>query len=159
MIANWNIFSAQPGIVVGPIVPYEHGSIKAAYDPRRLIRNNAVPPQGIPPPCFSRDTEKPERPDIAESRSDSLQPKHQKCTSEKLTPVMAIGTISSSFYLSRAAKAEPAGGQITMEANLLQARSQFVGISAAAAATATAAAATAAHRSTSTVQCGMSRMF
>lgn len=158
MIANWNIISAQPGRVVGPIVPYEHGSIKAAYDPRRLIRNNVVPPQGIPPPCcFSRDTEKPERPDITESGRDSLQPKHQKCTSEKLTPVMAIGTISSSFYLSRAAKAESAGSQITMEANLLQARSQFVGISAAAAAT--AAAATAAHRSTSTVQCGMSTMF
>lgn len=154
MIENWNIFSAKPGRVVGPVISNENGSIKAACDPKRSIRNDGVPPQGIPPSyCFSMNTEKPERSDITEAERDlSLQSKHQNCTAEKLTPDIATDTNSSLFYPSRAAKAEPAGSQIAVEANLLQARSQFVGITAAA-------AATAAHRSIGTVQYGLSRMF
>ncbi|XXG90490.1 hypothetical protein AAC387_Pa12g2245 [Persea americana] len=154
LLAAPRIPVAKPGRVVGPVISNENGSIKAACDPRRSIRNNVVPPQGIPPPyCFSMNTENPERPDMTEAERDlSLQSKYQNCMAEKLTPDIATDTNSSLFYPSRAAKAEPAGSQIAMEANLLQARSQFVGITAAA-------AATAAHRSMGTVQYGISRMF
>lgn len=50
--------AAKPGKVVGPVMPYENGGLKDAYDPRRIIRNNTVlPPQhsSIPPEyCFHR---------------------------------------------------------------------------------------------------------
>ncbi|XP_077252339.1 mitogen-activated protein kinase 10-like [Tasmannia lanceolata] len=53
--------SAKPGKVVGPVMPYENGSIKDIYDPRRLIRNAVLPPQAIPPAYhFQRNPTKPE---------------------------------------------------------------------------------------------------
>ncbi|XP_058095266.1 mitogen-activated protein kinase 10-like isoform X2 [Magnolia sinica] len=148
---------AKPGKVVGPVMPYENGGIKDAYDPRRMIRNAVLPPQTIPPPyCYgSRSMAKLERLNTsAESERDSLssQPKHPQCMASKLVPDVAIDMNAPPFYLTRAGKADLAGDRMAMESNLLQAKSQFSGISAAA-------AATAAHRKVGAVQFGVSSMY
>ncbi|KAG9447501.1 hypothetical protein H6P81_013629 [Aristolochia fimbriata] len=145
---------AKPGKVVGPVVPYENGSIKDAYDPRRMIRNAIVPPQGVPPPyCFRRNpSTKPDR--DTECESDLLSHPKPPHLPPKLAPDIAIDMNASPFYLSRASKMETAEDRIAIEANLLQAKSQFGGITAA-----TTAAAAAAHRKVGAVHFGMSRMY
>lgn len=134
-------------------MPYENGSIKDAYDPRRLIRNAVLPPQAIPPPyCLRRSTTKPDRLDHRAESERELQPKPTQYVSGKLAPEVAIDINASPFYHSRVVKADHIDDRITMDANLLQAKSQFSGIGAAA-------AATAAHRKVGTVQFGMTRMY
>eukprot|EP00262_Sarcandra_glabra_P019201 TRINITY_DN7151_c1_g1_i4.p1 TRINITY_DN7151_c1_g1~~TRINITY_DN7151_c1_g1_i4.p1 ORF type:complete len:362 (-),score=61.31 TRINITY_DN7151_c1_g1_i4:307-1392(-) len=134
---------ARPGKVVGPVFPYDTGSIKDAYDPRRLIRNNNVllsntPQPSIPMPayCFPRSTAKPERPERDTAELGGRGPSQTPCTTTaKLAPDVAIDISASPFYLSQVAKADP-----------VQAKSPFGGIRAA-------------HRKVGTVQYGMSRMY
>ncbi|RWR89081.1 mitogen-activated protein kinase 10-like protein [Cinnamomum micranthum f. kanehirae] len=149
--AQQRIPVAKPGKVVGPVVPYENGIIKDAYDPRRLIRNTVLP-QAIPPYCLRRGTTKPDRSDHAAEAERDLQPKPTQYVAGKLAPDIAIDINASPFYHSRTVKADPVDDRIVMDTNLLQAKSQFSGISAAA-------AATAAHRKVGTVQFGMTRMY
>lgn len=136
---------------MGPVVPYENGIIKDAYDPRRLIRNTVLP-QAIPPYCLRRSTTKPDRSDHAGEAERDLQPKPTQYVAGKLAPDIAIDINASPFYHSRTVKADPVDDRIVMDTNLLQAKSQFGGISAAA-------AATAAHRKVGAVQFGMTRMY
>lgn len=147
---------AKPGKVVGPVVSYENGSIKDAYDPRRFVRNAVLPPQSIPPQyCFRRGNTKPERSEShgAEAERDLLQPKPtQYVTAGKLAPEIAIDMNAPPFYHSRTTKGDQADDRIAIDTNLLQAKSQFNGIGAAA-------AATAAHRKLGAVQFGMTRMY
>ncbi|XP_077250969.1 mitogen-activated protein kinase 10-like [Tasmannia lanceolata] len=139
---------AKPGKVVGPVMPYENGSMKDVYDPRRLIRNAVLPPQAIPPTYhFRRTLAKPEMSEkdtIEAERNLSSQPRPSQYVGAKLAPDIAIDINSSSFYLSRTAKADPAEDRIAIDANMLQAKSQFGGI---------------AQRKVGTVQFGMSRMY
>ncbi|XP_068664755.1 mitogen-activated protein kinase 10-like [Aristolochia californica] len=146
---------AKPGKVVGPVAPYENGSIKDAYDPRRMIRNAVLPPQGVPPPyCFRRNSTRPDRAERdPESESDLLTHSKPPHLPPKLAPDIAIDMNASPFYLSRTSKVETADDRIALDANLLQAKSQFGGITAATAAAATA------HRKVGAVQFGMSRMY
>uniref|UniRef100_A0A0D6QUY4 mitogen-activated protein kinase n=1 Tax=Araucaria cunninghamii TaxID=56994 RepID=A0A0D6QUY4_ARACU len=44
---------AKPGKVMGPVLPYENGNIKEAYNPRRLIRNSGVTTSQYPAPVYS----------------------------------------------------------------------------------------------------------
>ncbi|KAL5990024.1 Mitogen-activated protein kinase 10 [Asimina triloba] len=134
----------KPGKVVGPVVPYESGSIKDAYDPRRVIRNAVLPPQFPQPYCFGRSGVKSERPGMAESESQNPQ-----CTANKLAPDVAIDMSGPPFYLGRGGKADPAGERMVIEANLLQAKAhQYSGIAAAAA-----------PRKVGSVQYGVSSMY
>ncbi|XXG67759.1 hypothetical protein AAC387_Pa06g1025 [Persea americana] len=150
--AQQRIPVAKPGKVVGPVVPYENGSIKDAYDPRRLIRNTVLP-QAIPSYCLRRSTTKPDRSDHVAEAERELQPKPTQYVAGKLAPDIAIDINASPFYHSRTIKADPVDDRIVMDTtNLLQAKSQYSGISAAA-------AATAAHRKVGTVQFGMTRMY
>ncbi|XP_058101162.1 mitogen-activated protein kinase 10-like [Magnolia sinica] len=146
---------AKPGKVVGPVVPYENGNVKDAYDVRRLIRNAVLPPQAAPPPYgFRRNTTRPQRSEAMDAETElPSQPKHTAhCAASKLAPGVAVD-MNPSFYLAQAAKVDAGsiGDQVAMEVNLLQAKSQFSGIGAAAA--------TAAHRKVGTVQFGMTRMY
>ncbi|XP_010924325.1 mitogen-activated protein kinase 10 [Elaeis guineensis] len=157
--APQRIPAAKPGKMVGPVMPYENGSLKDAYDPRRLIRNPVLPPQPVIPPvyCFHRTTGKSESSDrvIAEVGREYVQHKQpQQFIPSKMAPDVALDMRASPFFLSGGTKADPAD-RITMETNLLQAKSPY-GIAVAAAAA--AAAAGGAHRKVGAVQFGFSRM-
>ncbi|XP_077226837.1 mitogen-activated protein kinase 10-like isoform X2 [Tasmannia lanceolata] len=143
---------AKPGKVVGPVMPYENGTIKDVYDPRRLTRNAVLPAQAISPAYhFRRNPAKPERSETDSTRSDlSSQPKPTQCGAAKLAQDIAIDIKASSFYVSQATKVNGAEDRIAIDANLLQAKSQFGGMGVGAAA---------AHRKVGTVQYGMSRMY
>ncbi|KAJ0971661.1 hypothetical protein J5N97_019620 [Dioscorea zingiberensis] len=129
---------AKPGKIVGPVMPYEHGNIKDAYDPRRLIRNAVLPQPGMPPSyCYHRNiSSKPES-------AEQGQPAIQQCIPAKTTPEITLDMRAPPFYLSGVTKSD------TLETSLLQAKSPFSGPAAAAAA----------HRKVGTVQYGMSRMY
>ncbi|KAF8391131.1 hypothetical protein HHK36_023432 [Tetracentron sinense] len=156
--AHQRIPLAKPGKVVGPVVSYDNGSsIRDAYDPRMLIRNAVLPPQAVPPTyCFRRTVTSIAKQESSgsEAERDLTQSKTQppQCSmASKLAPEIAIDINTNPFYLTRVgvAKAEQVDDRIAIEANLLQAKSQFAGIGAAAAA----------HRKVGTVQFGMSRMY
>ncbi|RZR92248.1 hypothetical protein BHM03_00020500 [Ensete ventricosum] len=145
--------TTRPGKVVGPVMPYESGSVKDAYDPRRFIRNAVLPQQPVViPPAYchyggarklegsNRDPTELDR----ESRQHSMP--------GKVSPDIALDMRASPFYLS-AAKAEPAERN-TVAASLLQVKSPFNGMVAAA-----AAGAGAGHRNVGTVQFGMTSMY
>ncbi|XP_010272645.1 PREDICTED: mitogen-activated protein kinase 8-like [Nelumbo nucifera] len=145
---------AKPGKVVGPVMPFENVTgIKDAYDPR-IIRNAVLPPQAAPSPyCYRRTSMKQERSGVEAVRDSSqTKPQPSQCgIAAKLPPEIAIDINTSPYYLSRAGvtKAEQVDDRIVIDANLLQAKSQYGGIGAAAAA----------HRKVGTVQFGMSRMY
>ncbi|XP_008798323.2 mitogen-activated protein kinase 10 [Phoenix dactylifera] len=157
--APQRIPATKPGKLVGSVMPYENEGLKDSYDPRRLIRNPALPPQPVIPPvyCFHRTTGKSESSDrvAAEVEREYVQHRQpQQFIPTKMAPDVALDMRASPFFLSGGRKADPAD-RITMESNLLQARSPY-GISAAAAA---AAAAAGAHRKIGAVQFGFSRMY
>ncbi|KAG1346859.1 Mitogen-activated protein kinase 10 [Cocos nucifera] len=150
---------ARPGKVVGPVMPQENGSLKDAYDPRRLIRNPVLPPHPAIPPAyyFQRMTGKSENSDRerAEVEREYIQQHKppQQFIPSKMAPDIALDMRASPFFLSGGNRAD-AADRMTMEANLLQAKPPFNGIAAAA-----AAAAAGAHRKVGAVQFGMSRMY
>lgn len=139
------LFSARPGKVVGPVMPYESGSVKDAYDPRRFIKNAVFPQQPVIPPAYCHHGSAGN----SEADRKSIQHKSpQPCMPGKVSPDIALDMRASPFYLS-AATAEPAERN-TVAASLLQVKSPFNGIVAAA-----TAAAGAGHRNVGTVQFGM----
>lgn len=146
--------SAKPGKVVGPVVPYENGNIKDAYDPRTLIRSAVLPPQAVPPTYYYRksSTGSQER-----SATEAHKQAPQSGMAAKLAPDIAINIDNNPFFMTRAGvtKVEHIDERIAIETNLLQATAQYSGISAASAATATAAT----HRKVGTVQYGMTKMY
>ncbi|XP_043689164.1 mitogen-activated protein kinase 20-like [Telopea speciosissima] len=156
--ASHRIPMAKPGKVVGPVVPNENGSnMKDGFDPKMLIRNAVLPPQGIPSSyCFQRPSMKHERSGAEGERGLSqTKPQLPECSmAARLAPEISID-INSPFYLTRAGvmKADQVTDRIAIDTNLLQAKSQFGGIGAAAAVAAVA------HRKVGTVQYGMTRMY
>lgn len=161
MQASQRIPLAKPGKVVGPVVPYENGNGKDAYDPRTVIRNAVLPPQAVPPAYYYRKSSNgnQER-SVTESQRDlSAQVKQapQCGMAAKLAPEIAINIDNNPFFMTRAGvtKVEHMDDRIGIETNLLQAKAQYGGISAASAAAATAAT----HRKVGTVQYGMTRMY
>ncbi|KAK6917953.1 Protein kinase domain [Dillenia turbinata] len=155
---------ARPGKVVGPVAQYENGSImKDAYDRRTFIGNAVLPPQPIAPTAYSycrTATVNQERLGVVSERELPLQSKiqHSQCgMAAKLAPEIAINIDTNPFYMTRVGvpKADHIDDRITIDANSLQAKSQFSGIGTAA----TASATTAAHRKVGSVQVGMSRMY
>ncbi|CAD5179541.1 unnamed protein product [Musa acuminata subsp. malaccensis] len=140
---------SRPGKVVGPVMPYESGSVKDAYDPRRYIRNAVLPQQPVIPPAYCHHGSAGN----LEADRESIQHKSpQPCIPGKVSPDIALDMRASPFYLS-AATAEPAERN-TVAASLLQVKSPFNGIVAAA-----AAGAGAGHRNVGTVQFGMTSMY
>ncbi|KAK1326432.1 Mitogen-activated protein kinase 10 [Acorus calamus] len=150
---------AKPGKVVGPVVPYENGTIKDIYDPRRLIRNPVLPPQPVVPSayCFHRNAMKPEgssdRDMVTDADSEVSQqqsrPPHQ-CMAAKVAPDVGMdGRPSPYYHLSRGGKTDMMEDRIPMDVNMIQGRSQFVG----------APTAGAAHRKVGAVQFVATRMY
>lgn len=151
------LFSAKPGKVVGPVVPYEYASvIKDSYDPRTFIRGSVLPSQPIPPTYYYQRSSSgnQERPATEADKGVSLQTKHaQQCgVNAKIAPDIAINIDSDPFFMTRAGvnKIEQ-DDRIAIDTNMLQSKAQYGGIGAAAGATA--------HRKVGPVQYGMTRMF
>ncbi|KAL1307606.1 mitogen-activated protein kinase 20 isoform X1 [Arachis ipaensis] len=161
---NQRIPPAKPGKVVGPVVPYEYGSIvKDSFDPRTFIRGSFVPSQTVPATYYyqrsttgHQDAEK----------GVPLKPKHgpQQCgVNAKIAPDIAINIDTNPFFMTRAIgvnKIEQDDNnnnhRIAIDTNLLQSKAhQYGGIGAAATATTGATA----HRKVGPVQYGMTRMF
>ncbi|XP_021692768.2 mitogen-activated protein kinase 20 isoform X2 [Hevea brasiliensis] len=146
---------AKPGKVVGPVVPYDNGSImKDAYDPRTFIRGSLVPPQAIPSAygyCKS-STGKQDRSASETQRELSSQKQVQQCSiATKYAPDIAINIDSNPFFLTRAGM-NKVDDQISINTNLLHAKAQHGGISPAVTAPAS-------HRKVGTVQYGMTKMY
>lgn len=151
------MFSAKPGKVVGPVVPYEYGTVvKDSYDPRAYIRGSVLPSQPVPAAYYYQRPSPgiQERPGPEVDKGVPLQAKHaQQCgVNAKIAPEIAINIDTNPFFMTRAGvnKLEQ-GDQIAIETNLLQSKAPYGGINAAAGATA--------HRKVGPVQYGMTRMF
>ncbi|KAA8524054.1 hypothetical protein F0562_010515 [Nyssa sinensis] len=144
--------AAKPGRVVGPVIQYENcRNIKDAYDASVAVRN-AVLPQAISPHYLLRTTNSVnEEKSGTETERDSTQVKQQPpqfSLSAKPTTGMAID-INTNPYHQPQAKAGQLNDQITIDAKLLQAQSQFGVIRATT-------VAVAAHREVGAVQFGLS---
>ncbi|XP_021275160.1 mitogen-activated protein kinase 20 isoform X1 [Herrania umbratica] len=158
--AQQRIPLAKPGKVVGPVVPYENGTImKDAYDPRTFIRSTVLPPQAVHPAYsyHKSSTGKQERSTMESERELVSQTKKvpQCGMAAKFAPDIAISIDTNPFFMTRVNKVEPADDRIAIDTNLLQAKAHYGGIGVAATAGATATA----HRKVGTVQYGMTRMY
>lgn len=138
-------------------MPYENGTMKDPYDPRRLIRNNPViPTQPNMPPayCYDRSTGKPECAgrDPLETERDYyiINKVSQPCmnNSRTTTADITLDMRAPPFYFSGGQKVDPETH------SLAYTKSPYNGIAAAA-----AAAAAGAHRKVGAVQFGLSRMY
>ncbi|KAF3794770.1 Mitogen-activated protein kinase 10 [Nymphaea thermarum] len=154
--APQRITQAKPGKVVGPVVPYENGGPKDAYDLRRLMRGAVLPPQYSGPASYS-GFQKVGRSDHCEKTVQTEKeynaakpPCIPNNGATKVAEHIAIDMNSSPFYLSRVPKAEVGEDRSMAEANYLHAKSQFNGVAAATAAS---------SRKMGAVQYGMSRMY
>ncbi|XP_038684008.1 mitogen-activated protein kinase 20-like isoform X2 [Tripterygium wilfordii] len=154
---------AKPGKVVGPIAPYENGSImKDSYDPRAFVRSSVHPPNAVPPAyCFHKSSSVKQEKSVTEAERDlSSQAKQvtQCGVANKFAPDVEINIDSSPFFMTRAGinKAEHVNDSVTRDGNLLQAaKSQYSGLGVVASAAATAAA----HRKMGTMQYGVTKMY
>ncbi|OAY60636.1 mitogen-activated protein kinase 20 [Manihot esculenta] len=153
---------AKPGRVVGPVVPYDNGSMmKDPYDPRTFVRGSFLPSQAIPGAygyCKS-STGKQDRSASETQRELCSQKQVQQCgIATKYAPDIAINIDSNPFFLTRAGinKVEQVDDRISINTNLLhvkaQAHAQHAGIS-------TPATVAASHRKVGTVQYGMTKMY
>ena len=148
------LYSAKPGKVVGPVIPYEYASVvKGTYDPRTFMRGSVLPSQPIPPTNhYQRSTSgKQERSATEADKGVSLQSKLAKqCgVNVKIAPDTAINIDTNPFFMTRAGvnKIEQ-DDRIAIETKLLQSKAhQYGGIS------------TTAHRKVGPVQYGMTRLF
>ncbi|KAJ0985938.1 hypothetical protein J5N97_004294 [Dioscorea zingiberensis] len=144
--ANPGISIAKLGKAMGPVMPHDNGSMKDAYEARRLIRNSALPPHPTIPPAYSYHRTASKADDIESERECQKSTHHSLPT--KVAPEMAVDMRASPFYHAGMTRSDP------IEANLLQTKSPFSGIAAVA-----AAAAAGAHRKIGPVQFGMSRLY
>ncbi|XWS33012.1 hypothetical protein CRYUN_Cryun22dG0040800 [Craigia yunnanensis] len=144
--AQQRIPIAKPGKVVGPVVPYENGTImKDGYDPRTIIRSTVLPHQALHPayPYHKSSTGKQERSTKESARELPCQTKQlpQCGKASKFAPDIAINIDSNPFFMTRVNKVEPADdNRISIDTNLLQATAS-------------------AHRKVGSVQYGMARMY
>ncbi|XVE86263.1 hypothetical protein DITRI_Ditri18aG0021400 [Diplodiscus trichospermus] len=153
--AQQRIPLAKPGKVVGPVMPYENGTIKDTYDPRAFIRSTALPPQ-VARPAYSyhkSSTGKQERSSMESERELPSQTKQvpQCGMATKFAPDIAINIDANPFFMTRVSKVEPADDRVTIDTKLLQAKAHYGGIGV------TATSAT--HRKVGTVQYGVTRMY
>ncbi|XP_062105759.1 mitogen-activated protein kinase 20 isoform X2 [Humulus lupulus] len=169
MQAPQRIPLAKPGRVVGPVGAYENVNImKDSYDPRTLNRTSVLPPQAVPPAayCYRKPVVgHPERSATEASRDMSSQAKQSvQCgMAAKLAPEIAINIDTNPFFMTRAGVTKVQhNDRVAIDANLLQGKASYGGISAAAAAATATTATGAAHRKVGTVQAvqyGMTRMY
>lgn len=151
------LYPAKPGKVVGPILPFENGSaIKEAYDNRAFVRNTHHAPHVNPPAyCYRGNGSVKQEKSTTDIERISSQTRQfpQRGIAPKLAPDIAIDIDNNPYYVTRAAAVgnNHVDDRITIDTNLLQAKSQYSGIGVAAAA--------ATSRKVGTVQYGISRMY
>lgn len=140
---------------MGPLPPYENGNLlNVAYDPRTLIKSTAVPSRVIPPAyCYRRNgTVKQER-SVETERSLSTQTNQvPQCSMAAIGgSEIAINIDTNPFYMTRAGvnKMDHVDDRKTIDANLLQPKSQYGRISKDSSA----------HRNVGAVQVGMTRTY
>lgn len=153
--APQRITQAKPGRVVGPLPPYENGNLlNEAYDPRSLIKSTAVPSRVIPPAyCYRRyGTVKQERSAETERSVSTQTNQVARCSmATKGGSEIAINIDTNPFYMTRAGvnKMDHVDNKTTIDANLLQPKSQYGRISKDSSA----------HRDVGAVQVGMTRTY
>ncbi|XP_011098082.1 mitogen-activated protein kinase 20-like [Sesamum indicum] len=144
---------AKPGKVVGPVLPSENGN---AYDSRTLVRNT-LPPQIIPSAyCYHRSSTGKQERSVGDAPREFTSHTKQipNCSmAAKLAPDIAINIDSNPFYITRAAvtKLDHVDDGVTIDTNLLQAKSQY--------STAVAATSMVAQQKVGSIQYGMARMY
>ncbi|XWS44467.1 hypothetical protein CRYUN_Cryun15aG0047300 [Craigia yunnanensis] len=154
--AQQKIPLAKPRKVVGPVVPYENGTItKDAYYPRTFIRSTVLPPQAVHPAYsyHKSSTGKQERSTMESERELPSETKQlpQCGMAAKFAPDTAINIDSNPFFMTRVNKVGPVDDGITIDTNLLRGKAHYGGIGVAATDTA--------HRKVGIVEYGMTRMY
>ncbi|CAN4103003.1 unnamed protein product [Withania somnifera] len=142
--------TAKPGRVLGPGLSYDGDrSMKEVTDGRVYPQNSVVPCQGMAPHYLFRSNSAHLDKCGTEAEKDHSQVKLQpgQCMVAKSTAGMSFEMNTNTYYHTQARVAQ-LGGQITMDAKLLQAQTQFGAVGAAA-------VAVGAHREVGTVQYGL----
>ncbi|KAK6134459.1 hypothetical protein DH2020_031798 [Rehmannia glutinosa] len=128
--------NAKPGRVVGPVLPYENvRPANDSHDRRVYVQNTILPSQYISPHCFfSTNSTNNQEKYRMETEIEASQFKQQ---SKQYMPVKSINGMSfdvnSNPYYQSQAKSGTLNGQISIDAKLMQAQSQFVATGAAVA--------------------------
>ncbi|KAK6134436.1 hypothetical protein DH2020_031815 [Rehmannia glutinosa] len=128
--------NAKPGRVVGPVLPYENvRPANDSHDRRVYVQNTILPSQYISPHCFfSTNSANNQEKYRMETEIEASQFKQQ---SKQYMPVKSINGMSfdvnSNPYYQSQAKTGMLNGQISIDAKLMQAQSQFVATGAAVA--------------------------
>ncbi|OIT00323.1 PREDICTED: mitogen-activated protein kinase 19 [Nicotiana attenuata] len=142
--------TAKPGRAVGPVLRYDGDrSMKEVADGRVYSQNPVLPPHGISPHYLFRSNSANLEKYGTEAEKDRSQVKPQpgQCMVAKSTSSMSIDMNTNPYYHTQA-KVAQLGGQLAIDAKLLQAQTQFGAVGAAA-------VAVAAHREVCTVQYGL----
>ncbi|XP_057763763.1 mitogen-activated protein kinase 20-like isoform X2 [Salvia miltiorrhiza] len=138
-------------IAQGPVLAYENPNIaKDFYDPRTLVRNTVPSHQGIPSAYSSRN-------DTGRDYPSNTKQVPNCGMAAKLAPDITIDIDTHPFYTSRAGgtKLDRPDDRVTVDTNLLQAKTQYGGLAVGAA----AAGKVAAHRKVAVMQYGVARMY
>jgi mitogen-activated protein kinase 1/3 len=94
--------AAKPGKVIGPVLPYENGSMKEVYDPRRLIRNAVLTTSQYAAPIYSyprrTSNTKIEQNEKEDVESTLMPPKAQYVGIGAARKVTAVQSGSSRLY-------------------------------------------------------------
>ncbi|KAM3395947.1 mitogen-activated protein kinase 19 [Capsicum galapagoense] len=138
--------TAKPGRVLS----YDGDrSIKEVTDGRVYPQNSAVPPYGMSPHYLYRsDSPHLEKCGTVEDKDRSqVKPQPGQCMVAKSTASMSFEMNTNPYYNTQA-RVSHLGGQIPIDAKLIQAQTQFGAVGAAA-------VAVAAHREVGTVQYGL----
>lgn len=129
--------TARSGTIAGPVLPYDSGSIKDAYDPRRHIRNPMTQPQSCTTHLPIHSNKNSGKQHVSSSGVEQHQQysrqhqhhHHHHHHHSKIQPDIAID-MSSSTYYNMARTSRP---DFTDTTNMLQqANPPFVGVVVAA---------------------------
>lgn len=146
-------FTARPGRVVGPVMPYENGSIKDPYDTRRFAMNPGYPPQQQIPQTYGyyQTSGKAAYSEQSQAERYTLHQQAYACANSTTVPDVALDMRAAPFHLS-AGPTSDSSDRLSTESNLYT--RSLNGIAATAAGVAANA-----HRKVGVVPFGMSNMY
>jgi mitogen-activated protein kinase 1/3 len=145
-------FTARPGRVVGPVMPYENGVTKDPYDTRRFATNSGYRPQQQIPQTYGyyQTPGKAASSEPSQAERFTLHQQAYACANSTTVPDVALDMRAAPFHLS-AGPARDSSDRLTTGSNLYTI--SLNGIAA------TAGVAADAHRKVGVVPFGMSKMY
>jgi mitogen-activated protein kinase 1/3 len=95
-------FTARPGRVVGPVMPYENGSTKDPYETRRFAVNSGYPPQQQIPQTYGyyQTSGKVVCSEQSQAERYTLHQQAYACANSSTVPDVALDMRAAPFHLS-----------------------------------------------------------